>query len=238
MREFPRWIPSIALAWSAIVAGCAPQPSPEVAPRMAGHFETAGELYAAVAAGDLSRVRTAGEELLTRETGAGMPARAQDRLDELRAFTRLATGAPDVSAAAHAVARVGATCGSCHRAMKRGPTYQVSSSPPEGGNPVAARMLRHQWAADRLWEALVGPSDEAWSAGVAALSDAPLFTDELTRDVAQYEAVTRLAWTVHDVGARARTVRDLGDRADLFADLLSTCAHCHTLLGQVDKQGH
>ena len=237
MREFPRWIPSIAVAWSAIVAGCAPQPSPEVAPRMAGHFETAGELYAAVVAGDLSRVRTAGEDLLERETGAGMPARAQERIEDLRAFTRLAIGAPDVTAAAHAVARVGATCGSCHRAMKRGPTYQVPSGPPEGGNPVAERMLRHQWAADRLWQALVGPSDKSWSAGVTTLSDAPLFTDELTRDVAQYEAVTRLAWTVHDVGARARSVRDLGDRADLFADLLSTCAQCHTLLGQVRKQG-
>jgi cytochrome c556 len=202
---------------------------------MTGHFETAAELYAAVAAGDLSRVKAAGEDLLARETGAGMPAGAQDRVEELQAFTRLAVGAPDVTAAARAVARVGAACGSCHRQVKRGPNYERLSDAPQGGSPVAERMLRHRWAADRLWEALVGPSDKAWDAGVTVLSDAPLFTDELTREVAQYEAVTRLAWTVHDVGARSRDVHDVRARADLFGDLLATCASCHTLLGQVRR---
>jgi cytochrome c556 len=232
VRGIQRWIPGIALVWSAITVGCAQRTAPEVAPRMTGHFENAGRLYAGVAAGSLDQVRAAGEDLLTRETGEGMPARVRPRIEELRTFTTLAIRAPDVAAAASAVARVGASCGSCHRAMRRGPTYRAVREPPEGEHAVEARMLRHQWAADRLWEALVGPSDESWRAGAETLRDAPLYTDELTKDLAQYEAVTRLAWTVHDIGARAPSVRDLPERASLYADLLATCATCHKLLRQ------
>jgi cytochrome c556 len=199
---------------------------------MTGHFENASRLYAGVAAGNLDQVRAAGEDLLARETGSGMPASAGPRIEEMRTFTSLAIHAPDVTTAASAVARVGASCGSCHRAMKRGPTYHAVMGPPEVGNAVEERMMRHQWAADRLWEALVGPSEQSWIAGAEMLRDAPLFTDELTRDVAQYEAVTRLAWTVHDIGARAPSARDLPARASLYADLLATCATCHSLLRQ------
>jgi hypothetical protein len=91
-------------------------------------------------------------------------------------------------------------------------------------------MIRHRWAADRLWEGLIGPSDTAWTAGASALIDAPLYTDALTRDVEQYEPVTALTWTVHDIGARALMESDLTARAALYGQLLGTCAHCHELL--------
>jgi cytochrome c556 len=91
-------------------------------------------------------------------------------------------------------------------------------------------MIRHQWAADRLWDGLVGPSDVSWQAGAEVLRDAPLFTDAVTEDVEQYEAVTKLAWQVHEIGALAATVPDHGRRAELYGTLLGTCASCHDLI--------
>jgi cytochrome c553 len=197
---------------------------------MTGHFSRAERLYAAVAAGDLGDVRVEAEGLTHEESGDGMGAGAKPYIEQLHAFAGLAARAPDLPAAASAVARVGATCGSCHVAMHKGPRYQVVGGPPAGTTPVAARMIRHRWAADRLWEGLIGPSDTAWKAGAGALYDAPLYTDALTRDVEQYGPVTQLAWTVHDVGARALMEADHKARAELYGQLLGTCARCHGLL--------
>jgi cytochrome c556 len=218
------------LAWS-----CTPRAGPEVEPRMIGHYENVGRLYAAAAAGRLNGVQTEASELLARESGEGLPADVANHVDELRAFASLAARAPDVTSAATAVSRVAASCGSCHESMKQGPTYAVVTGPPAGESPLATRMIRHRWAADRLWDGLVGPSDESWRAGASVLRDAPLFTDALTQDVEQYEAVTKLAWTVHEIGARANSARDQSARATLYGDLLGTCASCHSLLREAGK---
>jgi cytochrome c553 len=217
------------LAWS-----CTPRAGPEVEPRMIVHYENVGRLYREAAAGRLDGVRTEANELLARESGAGLPQDVENHLEELRIYAGLAARAPDVSSASSAVARVAAACGSCHKAMKRGPRYAVVAGPPDGATPLATRMIRHRWAADRLWDGLVGPSDASWSAGASALRDAPLFTDELTHEVEQYEAVTKLAWTVHELGARANSAREQSVRAALYGELLGTCASCHSLLRPSD----
>jgi cytochrome c553 len=225
-----RWLVPALAAVVVGSMGCASRSGPEVAPRMRGHFARAGDLYTAVATGDLAAARVQAEAIRQEETGAGMASRAKAYIEQLNAFADLAARAPDVTTAASAAANVGATCGACHRAMKQGPRYQAIAEPPTATAPVSARMIRHRWAADRLWEGLIGPSDTAWAAGAGALIDAPLYTDALTREVAQYEPVTALAWTVHDIGARARMETDAAARAQLFGQLLGTCARCHELL--------
>jgi len=231
MRSAGRVMVGAALLGS-LNAGCTPRAGPEVEPRMIGHYENVARLYAEAAAGRLDGVRTEANELLARESGAGLPADVASHIEELRIYAGLAARAPDATSAASAVSRVAAACGSCHKSMKRGPTYQVVTGPPAGENPVATRMIRHRWAADQLWDGLVGPSDESWRAGASVLRDAPLFTDDLTHDVQHYEAVTKLAWTVHELGARANSARDQSVRAALYGELLGTCASCHSLLGQ------
>jgi cytochrome c553 len=218
------------LAWS-----CTPRAGPEVEPRMIGHYDNVARLYAEAAAGRLEGVRTEANELLARESGAGLPADVANLVEELRVYAGLAARAPDITSAARAVARVAASCGSCHKAMKRSLTYEVLTDPPPGDGPVETRMIRHQWASDRLWDGLVGPSDQSWRAGAAVLRGAPLFTDDLTHDVAQYDAVTKLAWTVHEIGAQANSAAEQSVRAGLYGDLLATCASCHALLGQAGK---
>ena len=210
---------------------CTPRSGPEVVPRMIGHYENVGRLHTEAAAGRLRGVHTVASELLARESGEGLPDHLASHVDELRTYAALAARAPDPTSAASAVARVAAACGSCHKSTKRGPTYEVRTGPPGADNALATRMIRHTWAADRLWDGLVGPSDESWRAGASVLRDAPLFTDALTQDVAQYEPVTKLAWTVHELGARANSARDQSVRAALYGELLGTCASCHKLLG-------
>jgi cytochrome c553 len=215
------------LAWS-----CTPRAGPEVSPRMIGHYENVSRLYAEAAAGRLDGVRTQANELLARESGEGLPVKVANLVEQLRTYVSLAARAPDVTSAAAAVARVAATCGSCHASMKRPLAYEPMTGPPQADTPLATRMVRHRWAADRLWDGLVGPSNESWRAGAAVLRDAPLFTDALTRDVEQYEAVTKLAWTVQEIGARAGSAQDQSERAMLYGNLLATCASCHSMLGQ------
>jgi cytochrome c556 len=219
-----------ALAGALVAVACAPRTTTDVEPRMADHFTNVSLLYGAAAAGDLVAVHAQAGLLLARETGAGMPRKAQPYVEEMRTFTGLAARAPDHQSGASAVARVGAACGSCHKAMKRVLAVGTVTGPPEGDNPVETRMIRHQWAADRLWDGLVGPSDVSWQAGAAVLRDAPMYTDELTEDVEQYAAVTKLAWQVHETGALANTVTDQTRRAELYGTLLATCATCHDLL--------
>lgn len=212
------------LAWS-----CTPRAGPGVEPRMIGHYESVSRLYAEAAAGRLDGVRREANELLAAVSDEGLPRRVAGLVEELQTYAGLAARAPDVTLAASAVARVAAGCGSCHRTLKHELIYEPLTGPPPGDTPLASRMLRHRWAADRLWDGLVGPSDDAWRAGAAVLRDAPLFTDALTQDVQQYEAVTKLAWTVQEIGARAISARDQGARAGLYGELLGTCATCHQL---------
>ena len=228
-----RLLPGMLLG-VAIAVACSPKNSPDVEPRMAGHFVTVGQLHDAAAAGDLHALHAIASELLSRETGEGMPSKAAPYVEEYRMFAQLAARAPDTESGASAVARVGAACGSCHKTVNGGPRYTSVPNPPAGESDVANRMMRHRWAADRLWEGLVGPSDALWQAGAALLRDAPLFTDALTHDVAQYEPVTKLAWEVHEIGALANTAREQSRRAELYGELLATCATCHNLLLKAD----
>jgi cytochrome c553 len=206
------------------------EPGPQVS-RMTEHFVRAGKLYAAVASGSLDSVRRRAQEILDTETGEGLPARSQRYVRELRSFTSLAARAPDVESAASAVARAGAACGACHASLRQGPRYPGGTlgGPAPTESDVMGRMQRHRWASDRLWEGLIGPSDSAWQAGAEVLKDAALYTDALTRDLAQYEQITKLAWTVHEIGARAGAL-ERHDRAELYGQLLGTCARCHAVL--------
>jgi cytochrome c556 len=225
-----------AVALVLVSLACAARSGPELegrSGRMEQHFTRAGNLYAAVAAGNLESIHAQAAWIAENETGQGLPAKAAPYVEELRSLASLASRAPDLESAASATARLGATCGACHKALGKGPRYTVVNEPPEASTGLTTRMLRHEWAADRLWEGLIAGSDASWRAGARALRDAPLYTDAVTQDVRQYEEVTKLAWTVHDIGTRAGTVTDRSARAALYGQLLDTCARCHNLLQQI-----
>jgi cytochrome c553 len=117
------------------------------------------------------------------------------------------------------VAALGAACGNCHgeHAVKLG-IDRVPRLPPDQPT-LDARMARHRWAADRLWEAVIGNVDEAWREGLDVLASTPLedqdrkgFAQQLKRQADQ---------------ARRPSPGVLVDRATQYGEILVTCAGCH-----------
>ena len=115
--------------------------------------------------------------------------------------------------------QLAAACASCHRELDVTPMFQSLPPPPPDKPTIFARMARHRWAADRLWEAVVGNSDEAWQDGLDVLAAAPI---ELGEDRAVF------ARNLQQLANRARqTKRPIEDRATAYGEILVTCAVCH-----------
>lgn len=117
------------------------------------------------------------------------------------------------------VARVGAACGDCHAEVTTELAFERPPPAPADEPTIAARMLRHRWAADRLWEGVVGNADEPWRAGLAVLSASPL---ELPPERA---ALARQLQRLAD-RARRENARIVG-RATTYGEILQICASCH-----------
>ncbi|MDX1570096.1 MAG: hypothetical protein R3200_06385 [Xanthomonadales bacterium] len=128
--------------------------------------------------------------------------------------------ADSISEAAQILGEVAVLCGSCHAASDVH-DGKPEDYPPMGSN-LLARMGRHVWAAERLWDGLVWKSDASWLAGSAALGLDPFLTPavELRGLEGRLSVVQKLA-------AEARGQTGWPDRADVYARFLGSCAECH-----------
>jgi hypothetical protein len=95
-------------------------------------------------------------------------------------------------------------------------------------------MQRHQWAMDRLWEGLIGPSDAAWTRGTAELAEEALHAADLSDSVTASEAneLENIAREVHELGAAGVGLTSLNDRSQVYGRILGLCADCHTRIGR------
>jgi len=193
---------------------------------MYAHFGDVGLVQTAVIEGRLDDAREAARRVATSPIDQGLPPGSEPYMARLREQADRVAGAETLRRAAEATAEMAAACGNCHAELDRSAPFSLASTPPPAA-PAAGHMLRHLWGADRLWEGLMGPSDELWSIGALALTDAPLGFDE----AAGTEVVESLARAVHDIGSRAEEALGPGDRAELYGRLLTTCADCHRLVG-------
>lgn len=152
------------------------------------------------------------------EPGAAPWAAEATRVRERAAAVAAAT---TLDEAIHGVARLGAECASCHVASGATPDLAEPVRPPADRNDVASRMTRHRWATDRLWEGLIAPSDDEWKTGLEVLAATPLPASALGKEREP------LARKLQRTAETARTTRP-SERAQVYGDLLSTCAACHT----------
>lgn len=111
-------------------------------------------------------------------------------------------------------------CGACHRETYGTAMFDDPPAVPPDRPTLDARMARHRWAGDRLWEAVVGDSDEAWREGLDVLAAAPLDLGEERAPFAK--ELRRLANNARRTKAPAASTR-----ATTYGDILVTCAHCH-----------
>jgi hypothetical protein len=128
--------------------------------------------------------------------------------------------APSVDDAIRKTAELGGICGSCHGATRVSADFGDLPRRPEDKPGLDARMARHRWAADRLWEGVVGNNDTAWFAGLDVLASEPV---ELPDDR------MRLARELQRLAREARRPKPgpMVDRATSYGEILVTCAGCH-----------
>lgn len=172
------------------------------------------------------------------------------QLDEARTFARAIAGAPDepglgawsqhaalvreraatlatargVDEACRRVAQLANACAGCHGESGASPEFRSPGQIPPDRPTIEARMARHLWATDRLWEGIVGGADDAWRAGLDVLSTTPLQVSELSKERSAFgRKLQRLA----DQARLRQATETAQDRARSYGEILVTCSGCH-----------
>ena len=149
----------------------------------------------------------------------------------MRSAARAVLKATDVAVAATATSEMANACGNCHVANGVSDQFPWSNEPEyETGN--LAHMQRHQWAADRMWEGLIGPSEDAWYMGAKLLMEGSLSPQKLNTEDDSANTIRDLARRVHALAANATREYEAAGKAEVYAEFLATCAACHTRLDQ------
>jgi len=121
-------------------------------------------------------------------------------------------------------ARLAVACAGCHAATGVVPALSTVPTLPPDKPTIEARMARHVWATDRLWEAAVGGGDEPWAKGLEVLAAAPLpFRPGMDDRAGLAKQLQRLASTA----LKRRTTEDLAARGRAYGEILTVCATCH-----------
>jgi hypothetical protein len=190
---------------------------------MHASFDTVRGIERLLIRGKLDDARYFAQVLATAPDAPGLaPWASQIALVRQRAAAVAA--APGIDEACRREAQLAAACASCHADASAAPEFQPPPTLPADQPTVAARMARHQWAADRIWEGMVGEADDAWRAGLDVLAAAPLSWPTLGSDRAGL--ARRLQQLADQARHPARS--DLAERTRLYGELLVTCAACHT----------
>jgi cytochrome c553 len=109
--------------------------------------------------------------------------------------------------AARASADIAAACGGCHAVAGASTMFERDVRPPRDDGTSASRLHRHRWAADRIWDGIVGASDRQWRAGLE------VYANDLAGYRVQQIAIRGLAGN--------------GDREHVHAELRAACLTCH-----------
>lgn len=203
------------------------RPSTEVAAHMRKHFNLATHAREALVDGDLDAMKGFAKGLVKHEPDPKLSEKAVAYVEAMTNAAKRASTVKDLDQGAAAVGEMALSCGGCHEATGATPRFKVVPKPATSAD-VKAQMALHQWAADRLWEGVVGPSPAAWDLGVESMKVAPLCVDAAARDAAIPGDGKELQQKVNALAIKAGNTATLADRAKLYGEFLSTCANCHT----------
>jgi cytochrome c553 len=212
----------------------APEPTPTPSPledarrsvtaHMPTHLERSHAIRIAVMSGRLDDAHTE-----ARWIAEHWPAKVLEEwlpfVVNLRAAAGEIVEAEDVHAASRGTGAVALACGECHDALREGPRYELPPPPPDDPD-AAAIMRRHQWAADRLWDGVVLPNDEAWSLGAGAIVELPRCDADVGGEK-QTQVIADAVRRTNELATEAASATDLDARARIYGELLGTCHTCH-----------
>ena len=199
-----------------------PPPGSPLAQLMRTHFLQTAAIRRAIIWGNLSDAVAPAAAIAGMTGVEKLPVDWQQATRQLQVASARIGKSPDKPETAAATADIGVACGSCHRRIA-GPRVKVGEAPPLG-DTFMSRMIRHAWAAERLWEGLYVPSDAAWKAGAAALQGDAIPKDMLEKGgVHARSAASRFA----QIAVQLPAQKQPAGRAKVYASLLETCASCH-----------
>jgi cytochrome c553 len=156
------------------------------------------------------------------ESGSEVVAK---RVVVVRERAEALASAPSVDEGCRRAAKLAAACADCHVDSGVLPEFANPPTVPPDLDTVKARMARHRWATDRLWEGVVGDNDETWRAGLDVLSATPLPWSKIS---AEREALAHRLQQLADDARKTQATDQLRDRARSYGEILVTCAACHT----------
>jgi len=193
---------------------------PEVKDHMKEHFSVVREIQDAILRNKLDEAKQKAEWIAEHEEPDVLESWTE-HLEVMRAAAKELQEAADVATAAKLSAKLGGECAACHQALTAIATFEFHEQPEVKEGDTKSHMAMHKWAAERLWEGLVGPSESHWTLGAEAL-----IADPLTNIKEPPEAV-ELAKKVHELGAKAKDASEREERIEIYGELLGTCASCH-----------
>jgi cytochrome c553 len=201
----------------------------DVATHMHEHLARITTIKSFIIMGDLDGVREPSIWLADHDTAEGLPENFEPYVGLMRQYAREVNNAADLRSAAISVSQMAKTCSNCHLVNEVEIEFGYDQLPAEWSDTVS-HMQRHQWAADRLWEGLIGPSDTAWNRGADMLVDVPLHPDDVTNEDSA-DADTEVL-RIHLFAGQATVAETTTERSELYGELLGLCAECHTRLGR------
>jgi hypothetical protein len=222
------------------LAACGDPDAPEkamddVSSHMQEHFDKITEVREALVIGDLKAVRAPATWLAEHPPFAGLPPDWERYLDSVRVSALEVLEAEGLLDASYATATMAVACGECHLQNGIADQFGAPVDAPQD-DTVQAHMQRHQWALERMWEGLIGPSAMAWDEGVGMLADIPLRPDESVDGTGEGEAYEQLARTVHARAAMGFVADSIEKKAQVFGDVLAACGSCHQKAGRNAEQ--
>jgi mono/diheme cytochrome c family protein len=204
-----------------------PPADPWRAAVMQHHFVEISRVHDAVIRGDLRAALPPAAELAAMRMPAGLPETVEPVVGILRQAGRLAGTAPNLRTAAAATVAMLQQCATCHQMVGIYPAPIPPKRPDVGG--IVGHMLDHLKAADDLLQGLIIPSDSLWQSGAARLRTATLSPDDWPPDPKLTAEARKADAAVHALSDRARAARTKNERGAVYAELLTTCASCHSL---------
>jgi len=202
-----------------------PTSDPKLKVHMKAHFAAVRDIQNAIIHNNLDAAKSRADLLAKHEPSEKL-AGWEAHVEAMREAARKLAAAEDTATAAKLAAQLGGECGGCHEAMTAIATFEWAERPsPEGD--AKAHMALHKWAADRLWEGLVGPSQSHWVLGAEAFANEPLHAGEINKDAKVTPEVEALAQKVHELGRRAATITEPAGRVEIYGELLEACSGCH-----------
>lgn len=205
--------------------------TPERLAQMEHHFSQVSLIHEAVIRSDLRGVREPAKLLAEAEAPRGVAASTAPYVAAMRLAAKRAIDAGDLATVAAAASSMLLSCGECHRSAGTMPVPMTPKRPDVGG--LVGHMLEHQRAVDEMLEGLFIPSETQWLRGATRFVGAPLQQQSLPRDQKLTPEIRKAEERVHQLAERAIKATAWKDRGDVYAQMLTTCASCHSLHGVV-----